>query len=1484
MSLSGASVELTEQSTPTGFLSTTRFVETGTEFESSTASWESSGYRFTGWTLDGQRFADATGRAINPVTLVLYQPETLMAHYVPETEDADLDTLPDWQEFDFYGDLDESATSDTDLDGITFADELVHGNHPNLPDEMDAGGISFRMGSLATLILDFNFVPFHEVSSPPGIHALTEVVQIGTTIQLSDVPEVSNGYRFIGWYQGFFRLDSPFSLQPPYMNVSMETTFEARYLEELEDMDGDGIPDWYEQFHYTSLTRDASSDTDNDSIPLAREIIRGDLPTLADEHVEGGISFRASGLLEVNLSGLPSLTLTSSPAGFVSEVITAETGSLVTSPDLWDFSENGFRFAWWELDGTRQTDITGASAGQFSVILDTDRTGIAVFINELEDSDADGLLDWREYHYTGTLSADAASNPDLDAYDFATELLRGYHPSLFDEIIEGGVSFRASSGLLAVNLQVFDRLTHLSVDGVPEEVFSPDPTLVTGWSFSPPSVPALGDWDGDGDADLFVAAGDGLYVYENIGSPLAMNLSDRSSFFSTLSGNIAAMSSPRIAMGDWNNDGLADLAVGGDGGSIAFFRSTGLFTGAGTPSFILTTGDTYTIPAFGEFTGDTYTDLLVLLTDGTIRLYPNFTTLPEFRSTGPTDNLLGTAIPGATGLATADVNGDGYVDILISDTVGRIHEYHQLPNGTFQLNGKVFAGTFQGFAEDLTVDIGDVDGDGDPDVLAGSAAGGLTLLLNPEFGEAPQPPTDILLSSASVEENLPVGTVVGELSTIDPNTVDAFTYALVSGEGDDYNTYFSINGNELRTAVELDFPNDQYYSEYFVPIRIRSQDSSGKAIEKSLPIELIDVNEPPTDLLFNLQGYGFPHTPENLTGPIGHFQIVDPDYLSQFIYEYAFVSGDLDHSNLTISGNELYGELDYETQSFYQFRVRATDPSNGDSIERDFSFEVSDRLEFTGIGLATSQIRENDPECSVAIITTGDQDIAWGYRWEIVDGNGDTAGRVFTIGENGEPVLLWNEPFDFEEKSVYSVSLMGTGKDEYLSPFGFYPRTLEGTVQIQVIDQHEVAAIYSWLETELPTAPPESRHPFEDWNRDGSSNFMAYATGTWADTFSPRKSPIISRSGSNTSQLSLQLRGDDPHLLFKLGISEDLDAWTWHPLTYSLGEWHITGSDFGFVSAQDLGNGIFELILEDVSSLGRAFFSLDASYDIDLSAPAALVFIPPGEFLMGLPDGEPGSWAGDTQHAVELTRPYAMKRTPVTYEEWQIVRDWTLLPENISLGYLLPPGAMGATPASATGEHPVTRVNWYDVIQWCNAKSEMEGRTPVYYLDAAHTQVYRTGQLDLLNACVNWDADGYRLPTEAEWEHACRAGTSTSYFTGPITATGFDLCPNLDAAGWYGGNSGNNTHPVAQKAPNLWGLYDVHGNIWEWVWDRHEEFTTNPAIDPLGPDTGSDRLLRGGSYNNNAESCQASSRFPNAPGNSGAYGGFRIAVTIGIEN
>ena len=178
---------------------------------------------------------------------------------------------------------------------------------------------------------------------------------------------------------------------------------------------------------------------------------------------------------------------------------------------------------------------------------------------------------------------------------------------------------------------------------------------------------------------------------------------------------------------------------------------------------------------------------------------------------------------------------------------------------------------------------------------------------------------------------------------------------------------------------------------------------------------------------------------------------------------------------------------------------------------------------------------------------------------------------------------------------------------------------------------------------------------------------------------------------------------------------------------------------------------------------------------------APFVYISPGTFIMGSPEHEPGRGSDEMQHEVTLTRGYFIQTTPVTQEQWKEV--------------------MGGNPSNFLqgGEDcPVEGVSLNDCLEFI-WRVNNKGRYP------------------------------YRLPTEAEWEYACRAGASTSFFNGEITKKLFcRLDPCLDAIGWYCGNSGKKTHPVAEKQPNAWGLFDMHGNVCEWCQDQYGEYPMMP--------------------------------------------------------
>ncbi len=262
----------------------------------------------------------------------------------------------------------------------------------------------------------------------------------------------------------------------------------------------------------------------------------------------------------------------------------------------------------------------------------------------------------------------------------------------------------------------------------------------------------------------------------------------------------------------------------------------------------------------------------------------------------------------------------------------------------------------------------------------------------------------------------------------------------------------------------------------------------------------------------------------------------------------------------------------------------------------------------------------------------------------------------------------------------------------------------------------------------------------------------------------------------------------------------------------------------------------FQLPLTAKSGYISVILGTDSSnsvyYEVEEKPAIEFVDISSGNFMMG---SNTGFGYEQPVHKVTISKDFLLSKYEITQKIWKLVMD------SNSAGV-------------QSDDLPAMNIKWEDAILFCNKLSKIYDYDTVY---VANNGTYT----------YNKSADGFRLPTEAEWEYACRAGSG-----GDFPGTG-----NIDDMGWYNGNSAFNAHPVGTKNPNDWGLFDMNGNVWEWCWDWYSSdyYQTSPEIDPSGPASGNRRIIRGGSNSDGATFARSSNR--TFPSSDFTNCGFRIA-------
>lgn len=297
-----------------------------------------------------------------------------------------------------------------------------------------------------------------------------------------------------------------------------------------------------------------------------------------------------------------------------------------------------------------------------------------------------------------------------------------------------------------------------------------------------------------------------------------------------------------------------------------------------------------------------------------------------------------------------------------------------------------------------------------------------------------------------------------------------------------------------------------------------------------------------------------------------------------------------------------------------------------------------------------------------------------------------------------------------------------------------------------------------------------------------------------------------------------------------------------------------TGGDKHLSVVEDISRELVGSIEADITTEGTIAGETRKFY-LTESENIQMCWIPPGKFMMGSPLDEPLRVADERQHLAELTKGFWMAKYAVTQEEWFAVMGTR-------------PSAFGKqgklmNVLSGTGDHwkalPVESVSWMDI---CGNNNRTGG-----FLEKINSKVPRGWRFD--------------LPSETQWEYACRAGTTTAFNNGGGLARFSSLWSrNLSKLGWYRENNSEKIHPVGKKMPNIWGLHDMHGNVWEWCSNSYYDYPKGGTLDPIGPSVGEGRVNRGGGWASGPKQCRSAFRSWDKEEFSSKRLGFRLILYL----
>ena len=899
-------VQVSQISSPVGYVSQSEAIAPGTAYQTIQPNLTSSGYTFGYWSVGGNRLTDSDGRSVTRGKITVNAATTLTAHYFPSTADTDTDGLLDWFEYRNFGNLDQNASSDSDADGFTNGQENGLGQEPTIKDSVQDGGISSRESS-GFVFADTTMVHYLMKSDPIGFITTTEgYVEINASVTTSNLHGPTNGYHFAYWTVNGVRQAGTTGIALSQVTTRLEhdSNLIAHYISSSEDNDTDSIMDWFEFNQFGNLSNGSNDDPDGDGFTNRQEGELGQEASIKDTVQDGGISSRVSSGFVFADTSLVKYTIKSDPIGFIASLEGyVEINATVPTQSL-NGAINGYHFAYWTVNGIRQHGPTGVALSQINPRIENDSNLVAHYFQASQDSDSDSIMDWFEYNQFGNLSNGPAGDPDADGFTNSQESALGQEANIKDSVQDGGISSRISGDVLFF-LQVNNPPSDLQLSNSTVHTGKPSGELVgslipTDPNHDPGDTYQISILEGNGSTDRNKFSLSGLNLLTTASLPIGtyfinLRLSDDENASLDKNFTIQAIHDPNK---DDDNDGLTyaqEQALGtsdnnndsdGDGFSDLVESNYG------------------SNPADANSTANAApTDLNNSAPLSCFENQPIGTFIGDFNATDPDTNATLTfSISGPNSpLFSIDQNGMLFTNVIF-DFENNASNYNLLVRVTDQHSAF------------------------------------LEVSRNIVLKNSNESPESITPSNTSFYENQPIGTLIGDFNTTDPDANSSFTYSISGSNA----LLFNIDPNgSLFTNAIFDFENNaSLYS-----LLIRATDEHNASLEISQDIVLKNSNEPPSTLA--LSNTTFFENP-NIGIFVGSITATDPD--ANTTLSYSFSDGNGSHSNplFTIDSNgslKTAQPFDFETNnSTYSVNIRVSDEQNA-SINQTFTLTLQNTIE-----------------------------------------------------------------------------------------------------------------------------------------------------------------------------------------------------------------------------------------------------------------------------------------------------------------------------------------------------------------------------------------------------------------------------------------------------------------------------------------------------------------------------------------------------------